>query len=105
MKILVFVTDLMLMVKTEEMLKSMHADFQTLESADALPQFDWIILDLENPLSFQFIAKYPSKTICFCPHAETGLMEKASSLGCSHVYARGFFFSNLGKIVASLNAG
>ena len=64
-----------------------------------------IFIDIMMPGAFVLIEEFPKKCICFGPHLQIALFEKARALGCENVFPRSFFFTNIEKLINKKKKG
>ena len=59
---------------------------------------DIIIVDADHPDALNIVSKNPFQSYVFVSHVNVELIKKFKDTGCKHVYARSYFFGNLGTI-------
>ena len=98
-KILAVISDFILSVKTDTILKNHSHKLEYLKDDTNLDNYDIILLDLSDNRSLDIIKKVPHKCIAFGSHLDIDLLNKAKELGCKKVLARSKFFEDLASLI------
>ena len=96
MKILCFLTDIFFIPEIERALSGHSVKFADKYSGEC---FDFLLLDMDNKISFELCKKYPEKSICFGSHSNTEQMKKFKSTGCKNIFPRSVFLKRFGEII------
>ena len=96
MKISIYLNDIFSQSKIQSVIQKIKEHEKTSEL---------IFIDIMMPGAFVLIEEFPKKCICFGPHLQIALFEKARALGCENVFPRSFFFTNIEKLINKKKKG
>ncbi len=98
-KILAVISDFLLSVKTDNILKNHGHKLEYLKEDTGLDNYEVILIDLSDNRAFEIIKSVPNKCIAFGSHIDIDLLNKARDLGCKQVLPRSKFFEDLPNLI------